>query len=172
MTGSESGARSRTEYGRWCRHCCAMACLQMVLNHRDGHAPPLLELARECATYGGYVEDDQGVIKGLFYAPFATYVRAEHNLNASVHPQLTLQEIAALLADGHLVMASAHKEIRRPTRPAPGKGGHLVLITGYHQGMVRFHNPSGHTDDAQRAVVPASVFEAFFAGRGIALAMR
>jgi hypothetical protein len=33
-----SGAASRMEYRRWCRHCCGMACLQMVLEHRDGQA--------------------------------------------------------------------------------------------------------------------------------------
>ncbi|WP_372470333.1 hypothetical protein [Nonomuraea aurantiaca] len=77
-----SGARTRVEYGRWCRHACGMACLQMALDHRDGHAPPLQELLHGCRAYGGYVEHDDGRIKGLYYAPFADYVRAAHRRRA------------------------------------------------------------------------------------------
>ncbi|MBG0818416.1 C39 family peptidase [Planomonospora sp. ID82291] len=167
-----SGAHSREEYGRWCRHCCGMACLQMVLHHRDGHAPPLLELARTCTAYGGYIDDGSGGIRGLFYAPFTAFVRAEYGLDAEVHPHLTMAEIGELLASGHLVMASVHKEIRRPERPAPGRGGHLVLLTGHGCGVLQLNNPSGHTPTARRAVVPIKVFETFFGGRGIALAPR
>ncbi|MEU6783683.1 peptidase [Nonomuraea angiospora] len=167
-----SGARTQAEYGRWCPHCCGMACLHMALDHRDGHAPPLLELLRGCRDYGGYVEDDDGQIKGLIYAPFADYVRAEHGMPADVHPHLAVDELPGLLADGHLVIASVHKEIRRPEAPAPGRGGHLVLITGHDHGLLHLHNPSGHTPDARRARLPIEVFAPFFAGRGIALSMR
>ncbi|MGI5292939.1 C39 family peptidase [Nonomuraea polychroma] len=164
-----SGARTREEYGRWCRHCCGMACLQMVLDHRDGHAPLLLELLHGCRAYGGYVEDASGEIKGLYYAPFADYVRDEHGLHAAVHRHLAAGDLPDLLADGHLVIASVHKEIRRADRPAPGQGGHLVLITGHDHGMLHLLNPSGHTPDARRARLPLVVFETFFGGRGIAL---
>jgi hypothetical protein len=167
---AESGAHTREEYGRWCGHCCGMACLQMVLDHRDGYAPPMLELLRGCVPYGGYVEDDQGSIKGLYYRPFADYVQTEHGLDAVVFPHLTMREIPEVLEDGYLVMASVHKEIRRPHRPAPGRGGHLVLITGYDHGTVHFRNSSGHTAEARRATLPAEVFGSFFGGRGIALA--
>jgi hypothetical protein len=164
-----SGARTREEYGRWCRHCCGMACLRMALHHRDGHAPPMLELLRGCLAYGGYVEDDQGTIKGLYYAPFAEYARAEHLLPAEVHAHLSLDGAIELLAAERLVMASVHREIRRPHLPAPGRGGHLVLLTGYDGGLLHLHNPSGHTPQARRAVLPAEVFATFFANRGIDL---
>ncbi|MEU8147629.1 hypothetical protein [Nonomuraea sp. NPDC048901] len=114
-----------------------MACLQMALDHRDGHAQPLLELLYGCRAYGGYVEHDDGRIKGLYYAPFADYVRAAHGLHAEVHPHLAVADLPGLLADGHLVMASVHKEIRRPELPAPGRGGHLVLLTGHDHGLMR-----------------------------------
>ncbi|HUR05689.1 MAG TPA: hypothetical protein VM347_24310 [Nonomuraea sp.] len=65
-----------------------MACLQMILDHRDGHAPPLLELVRDCRAYGGYREEADATIKGLYYAPFAEFVRAEHDLTARVLPHL------------------------------------------------------------------------------------
>ncbi|WP_326639676.1 C39 family peptidase [Streptosporangium sp. NBC_01755] len=168
---AESGASTRTEYGTWARHCCGMAGLQMVLDHRDGHAPPMLELLRGCVPYGGYVEDGQGAIKGLYYQPFADYARAEHGLDATVHPHLTMQEVPDLLVAGNLVMVSVHKEIRRPDRPAPGQGGHLVLVTGYDHGTVHFLNPSGHTPNARRATLPAEVFGSFFGGRGITLVL-
>ncbi|MEQ4724254.1 hypothetical protein [Nonomuraea sp. B19D2] len=45
------GARTQQGYGRWCRHCCGMACLQ-----------------------------SDGQIMGLYYAPFADYARTTHGL--------------------------------------------------------------------------------------------
>lgn len=165
-----SGAATRQEYARLCRHACGMACLQMILNHRDGHAPPLLELLYGCRAYGGYREEPDGQVKGLYYAPFADYVRAEHNLQAQVLGHLAAEDIPALLAAGHLVMASVHKEIRRPDLPAPGQGGHLVLITGHDEGLLHLRNPSGHTTDARQATLPTATFETFFGGRGIAVA--
>ncbi|WP_157244679.1 peptidase [Nonomuraea typhae] len=163
-----SGARTREEYARWCRHACGMACLRMILHHRDGHAPPLLDLVHGCRAYGGYREEPGG-IKGLYYAPFADYVAAEHGLAAEVHPILAPQELAGLAAGGRMVIASVHPEIRRPDRPAPGRGGHLVLVTGAAGGAVTFNNPSGHTEQARRATLPLEVFSAFFAGRGISV---
>ncbi|WP_433358812.1 hypothetical protein [Streptosporangium sp. CA-115845] len=96
-------------------------------------------------------------------------MRAEHGLHADVHPHLTAADLPGLLADGNLVIASVHKEIRRPALPAPGRGGHLVLLTGHDHGLIHLHNPSGHTCDARRASLPIDVFEMFFGGRGIAL---
>lgn len=89
-----------------------------------------------------------------------------------MYPHLAATDLPGLLADGHLVMASVHREIRRPERPAPGRGGHLVLLTGHDHGSLHFHNPSGHTPDARRAILPIDTFETFFGGRGIALRTR
>jgi hypothetical protein len=169
-----TGATSRAEYATWCRHICGMACLQMVLAHRDGQAPALLELLRAGLPYGTYRPEAHGRIRGMFYAPFLTYVRAEHGLDGQVHPDLTLDGLRdQLLAGATMVVASVHKEIRRPDRPAPGRGGHLVLVTGYQPATdtLTFHNPSGHTPAAHAAELPAPVFETFYAGRGISLAV-
>ena len=164
-----SGAASRAEYAYWCRHACGMACLQMVLHHRDGRTPPLLDLFYGCADHGGYVRRPDGSIHGLIYAPFAGYVRSEHGLTAAVHPELPLAGLRSELDRGCLVMASVHPEIRRPDRPAPGRGGHLVLVTGHDSRGLHFRNPSGHTPAARSAVLPAEVFASFYAGRGVAL---
>ena len=92
-----------------------------------------------------------------------------HPLGGEVHPTLTVPDLLALLDDGRLVMASVHKEIRRPENPAPGKGGHLVLVTGRHGDTVHFRNPSGHTGHARTASLPAAEFTEFFGGRGVSL---
>ncbi len=166
-----TGAVSRAEYATWCRHCCGMACLQMVLAHRDGRPTPLLDLLRASLPYGVYTTDD-GRIRGMFYTPFLTYARAEHQLDGQVHPTLTVDGLRdRLTAGATMVVASVHKEIRRPDRPAPGRGGHLVLVTGYQYDTdtLTFHNPSGHTPGTRAAELPTGVFETFFAGRGITL---
>ncbi|MFD3555861.1 C39 family peptidase [Streptomyces goshikiensis] len=167
---SESGAPDHATYARWCSHICGMACLRMTLLRRDGHAPSLFDLLDGARAYGAYTEDaDTGTIHGLVYAPFAAYARAAHGLTAEVHGRLPADRLAELLDAGHVVTASVHKEIRHPDRPAPGRGGHLVLVTGHKDGTVRFRNPSGHTTAARDAELPLDVFATFYAQRGIAL---
>jgi len=48
-----------------------------------------------------------------------------------------------------------------------------VLITGHDPGTgtVTFHNPSGHTSAARAATVPATVFDTFYAGRGMTITL-
>ncbi|MFF3859459.1 C39 family peptidase [Streptomyces sp. NPDC002209] len=167
---AESGAPDLDTYRRWCGHMCGIACLRMALLARNSDAPSLFELLDGARKYGAYTEDpDTGAIHGLIYAPFAQYVRDVHALAAEVHPHLAVPELLALLDTGRLVIASVHKEIRRPENPAPGKGGHLVLVTGRRGGTVQFRNPSGHTGQARSATLPVAEFARFFAGRGVSL---
>jgi len=165
----ESGAPTRVEYGRWCRHWCGMACLLMILEHRDGSAPSLHSLLTRSLRFGTYQEHPDGTIRGMFYEPFAQYAAAAHDLKAHVHRQLPVSGIRTQLATGHLVIASVHKEIRHPGLPSPGKGGHLVLVTGYDGDLLHFRNPSGHTHDTRNATLPCSTFTGFYAERAISV---
>ncbi|WP_434600125.1 C39 family peptidase [Streptomyces sp. A5-4] len=166
----ESGAPDRDTYGRWNGHMCGIACLRMALLARTGDAPTMFELLDGARKYGAYTEDpDTGAIRGLIYAPFVQYVLDVHPLGAEVHPHLTVPGLLDLLDAGRLVMASVHKEIRRPENPASGKGGHLVLVTGRQGDTVHFRNPSGHTEQARNASLPAAEFAEFFGGRGVSL---
>jgi hypothetical protein len=45
----------------------------------------------------------------------------------------------------------------------------LVLVTGHANGLVTFHNSSGHIPEAAVATLPVPVFDRFAAHRGIAL---
>lgn len=167
---AESGAPDLDTYRTWCGHMCGIACLRMTLLARDGTAPTLFDLLDGARKYGAYTEDpDTGAIHGLIYTPFAQYVHDVHHLHAEVHPSLTVPGLLTLLDSGRLVMASVHKEIRRPQNPAPGKGGHLVLVTGRHEGTVHFRNPSGHTQQARTARMPTAAFAEFFSERGVSL---
>lgn len=95
-----------------------------------------------------------------------------HGLEAAVHRHLSTDEIVALLDERRTVMASVHYGIRHPERPAPGRGGHLVLVTSRTPdgGGIHFHNPSGTTATTRAAELPLPDFERFFAGRGVSLA--
>ncbi|MCX5344264.1 peptidase [Streptomyces atratus] len=165
---AESGAASPAEYARWAGHLCGMTCLRMALG---AGAPSLFALRDGALKYGAYTEDAQGVIRGLIYAPFAEYVKQAHGLDATVHRHLSSQEILGLLDGGRTVMASVHYGIRHPQRPAPGRGGHLVLLTSRTADGtgVHFHNPSGTTATTRAAELPLPDFERFFAGRGVSL---
>ncbi|MEU5953037.1 C39 family peptidase [Streptomyces sp. NPDC047525] len=164
---ADSGAVTLDDYARWCGHLCGLTCLRMALGPS---APSLFELRDGALKYGAYTEDADGTIHGLIYAPFAEYVRDVHGVNATVHRHLTVTEITALLDEGRSVMVSVHYEIRRPNRPSPGRGGHLVLVTGRSaDGGLHLHNPSGIDAGTRMADMSLSDFEPFFAGRGVSL---
>jgi len=165
-----SGATSREDYGRWCRHLCGLACFQTALHHYFGTTPTLFSLLAGCREYGGYVEID-GDIHGLIYEPFARYAREVYGLYAKVFPVLETASLMDLLTEEYLVIASVGKEIRRPEIRPTKRGGHLVLVTGHaaDSDTVLFSNPSGHTAEARMAELSKSNFEEFFGNRGVAL---
>ncbi|WP_424929771.1 C39 family peptidase [Agrobacterium pusense] len=169
----QSGAATVEEYAQWAVNLCGMACLKMILAAR-GDNYPTLELARLCTEYGGYVvsEEDGASIKGLIYAPFVELVYSRFGLKAEIMTGLEVNAIPELLSRWQFFMASVHHSIRWPDRVPPSKGGHLVLVTSASPNAVCFHNPSGHDRASQTdAVLPLSVFDRFFAGRGIAVSL-
>lgn len=163
-----SGAGCLDEYVTWASHVCGMACLKMALAAR-GRLIPVLQLARECTEYGGYVVDPRsGDIRGLIYAPFVRYVAAAFGLQAEVVTDIGAEALPAILRNDGLFMASVHPDIRSPDREPPSRGGHLVLVMAATAEAITFHNPSGHGPGSQANVsLPVQVFDRFFAGRGI-----
>jgi len=133
-----------------------------------GAAPTLYELAAGAMEYGAYT-DEPGRPRGLIYRPFAEYARDKHGVRAEVITDLDPGRVISELRAERLVIASVHPEIRRPGNDPPGTGGHLVLVTGHADGLVTFHNPSGHVPEAVVATLPLPVFDRFAARRGIAL---
>ena len=162
------GAESPEDYARWADHLCGVACLRMALAARGITPPRARDLARVLTGYGAYVEQPDGNIRGLIYAPVILWLAEAHAMPAEIILDREAQDIPALLADGGVFMASVHPAIRRPAEPAPGKGGHLVLVFGAGDGALRLHNPSGHDPASQcDARVAIADFARFFAGRGI-----
>lgn len=165
---AESGAASPAEYALWAEHLCGVACLRMALAARGITPPRARELARVLTRYGAYVEEADGHIRGLIYAPAITWLADTHAIAAEIILDRAAEDIPPLLAEGGLFIASVHPAIRRPAEPAPGRGGHLVLVFGAEGETFRLHNPSGHDAPAQAdARVPMADFARFFAGRGI-----
>jgi hypothetical protein len=164
-----SGADSAAEYALWSWNACGMACLKMLLAARGEHVP-LVELAKRCERYGGYVRHGSD-IQGLIYAPFLRFVAAEFGLAGRLLAPMQVADITQALGDGELVIASVHPSIRYAAE-APGRGGHLVLVVGFDgaQGTLTFHNPSGHVPSSQEnTTLPIDVVERFFAYRGMAM---
>jgi len=165
-----SGADTLDEYAVWADNICGMACLKMILATR-GEIVPTIDLARRCTGYGGYVVNE-GSIKGLIYAPFVAFVKAEFGLEAQVMTNVAIADIPAILRQSRFFIASVSSSIRWPEREPPSKGGHLVLVTAASDDGFRFHNPSGHTSAIQEnAMLAPYDFDRFFANRGIAVAI-
>lgn len=167
---ASSGAQSPAEYAEWANSLCGMACLKMILAARTGRAIPTLELARQCAEYGGYVRTDTGDIKGLIYAPFVRFIKDAFGLDARVITGIGAADIEGVLGEAEFFIASVHHWIRWPERDPPGKGGHLVLVLAARPAEIVFHNPSGHDVRSQEyASVAVAQFDRFFAGRGVSI---
>jgi hypothetical protein len=167
---ASSGARNVEDYARWAGNLCGMACLKMVLAARTGRTVPIMDLAMGCKDYGGYVEEADGKIKGLIYAPFVPFVKDRFGLNAKVVTGISVADIGQILTQSEFFIASVHHSIRWSNTEPPSKGGHLVLVMAVNAGAIRFHNPSGHEDATRENVeLPLEIFERFFAGRGIAI---
>lgn len=142
----------------------------MILAAR-GEAHSTISLARSCTVYGGYVVNEiDGSIKGLSYAPFVTFVVERFGLRAEVMTNIQTVDIPKILSRQRFFMASVHPSIRWPDSEPPSKGGHLVLVTDASNGVIRLHNPSGHDETNQEDVMlPLASFDRFFANRGNAV---
>jgi hypothetical protein len=186
----ESGAADAEQYEFWSWRCCGMACLRSVLLARGEDAPGIVALALETLAAGGYRlrhatagEEDRPAaparVDGLIYAPFAAYLAVRWEIGATVAAHLSTEELIRRVRQGGWVMASVHPSIRRPSVVPPGRGGHLVLVTGLAGGAdgldgddgatsVVLHNPSGDSAANQADVaIAVDDFDRFFAGRGV-----
>lgn len=164
-----SGATSRTEYASWSWSGCGMACLKMILAHRNHMVVPLVTLGKKCAAYGGYDMPLETSI-GLKYGPFVRFVQQEFGVPAKAVTALTQAQIVHETARGNYVMASVNGAIRDVMSSPKTRGGHLVLITGYDLAKQEFyiHNPSGGTPAVEiYAPVSFADFRKFFSGRGV-----
>ncbi|MGW8378372.1 C39 family peptidase [Streptomyces sp. ODS28] len=166
---ADYGAADPQEYAWWSWRLCGVACLRMALEHFGHTAPAPMELAAECVDAGAYVRDGDG-LRGLIYAPFASWVEARFGLAAEVRTHLPAEEIPGILAGGRLAMLSVHPSIRHPESEPPRTGGHLVLAVGATEDVLVLHNPSGYHGVSQEyARVPWDRFGKFSAERGVVL---
>jgi hypothetical protein len=162
-----SGAATPEEYGFWSTRSCGLACLKMILSRRGQLVPPTMRLVEQALSWQAFVRDGERVA-GLIYRPFADWVGHDYEIAVDVAPDLTIEALASAAAPDTPVIASVHSSIRWPDCAPPQRGGHLVLVTGATDGVLRLHNPSGIQGASQRdALIGCADFERFFAGRGI-----
>lgn len=166
----ESGAKDIKEYTSWSWSCCGMACLKMILAHKEHTIIPLVTLGKQCLEYDGYklpLENHPG----LYYKPFVQFIREKYGLNGKASSALTLTEIKRSLSDGGYVIASVTPEIRFPAKKPTKHGGHLVLLFGYDdtEQVVYLHNPSGWKDSQEKVEIPYVQFKKFFDNKGIVI---
>jgi hypothetical protein len=162
-----SGARTPQEYEYWSGKVCGLACLKMIMGWRGLPVPATMHLVERALAWQAYVPDGDHVA-GLIYRPFAQWVGDDYGIAAEVVPELPLRLVAGLASPSTPVIASVHKWVRWPDRVPPERGGHLVLVTGAADGLVRLHNPSGMPGASQRdALVEVTDFARFFAERGL-----
>ena len=162
-----SGARTPQEYEYWSGRVCGLACLKMIMGWRGLPVPATMRLVAAALAWKAYIPQGDRVA-GLRYRPFAELVAEDYGIAVEVAPELSLGLLARLASPGTPVIASVHKWVRWPDRIPPERGGHLVLVTGAADGLVRLHNPAGIPCASQRdALVEMADFARFFAERGL-----
>ncbi len=165
----DSGAQSKVEYAAWSWNACGMACLKMILAHRNGIVIPFVTLAKECTSDGGY-EMPLETSKGLKYVPFVRYLDQRFRIDAKAVSIMPLQQMVYELARGNYVMASVSSMISNPRSKPRDRGGHLVLVLGYdlNKQQVYFHNPSrGSFGTGEHEAISFKDFKRFFGKRGV-----
>src|SRR6266545_669277 len=89
-----AGFEAPDEYRFWSWKTCGLACLESVLSHWGFEVPSRADLVRSALTWGAYRKVGPNRAEGLTYGPFAEWVGSEFGLEAEVHRQLPLDEIA------------------------------------------------------------------------------
>lgn len=166
----KSGAKDVEEYTSWSWSCCGMACLKMILAHKNNEIIPLVTLGKQCLKYGGYklpLENHPG----LYYKPFVRFIKEEYGLSGKPTSALTMAEAKDALSNGGYVIASVTPEIRFPAKNPTKHGGHLVLLFGYddEKRVVYLHNPSGFKDSQRKVMISYDQFKKFFDNKGIVI---
>lgn len=164
----ESGARDTREYTEWSWSCCGMACLKMILAHKQHKIIPLVYLGKQCLKYGGYRMPVQ-TSPGLFYKPFLRFIKDEYGLDGSTSSALTLAEIKKTVSQGGYAIVSVTPEIRFPLKEPTRRGGHLVLVYGYddQREVLYLNNPSGFASSQEAVSILYKQFFRFFDHKGI-----
>lgn len=166
---SDAGFDSEDEYRFWSRRICGLACLESVLTYWAIDLPSRAELLRAALRWGAYRQVSPDKVEGLTYAPFADWVTSDFGLRAEAHGRLPLPELPLHVDDASFFIASVSREIRYPDRANSRTGGHLVLVHGWDDNGLSFHNPSGVPPHQADAYVDRATFARFYAGRGVAL---
>jgi hypothetical protein len=125
------------------------------------------ELLALALDWGCYVVEPSGKVHGLLYRPFIAWVSSQFGFHCELVEHTPIHISTRQLRSGQVMIASVSAEIRDPNTSEPRRGGHLVLIHSVHDGLVRFHNPSGYSHNSDSASLPMQVFDRFHANRGI-----
>jgi hypothetical protein len=171
---ARSGALDRTEYIRWARSGCGLACLQMILGARGEEVPPLAELGRRAIGYGAYEARPASGFSPLVYAGFVDFLAAEFGVSARVAAPLALGELLAAARGDEVVLASVSAEIRALPDQPRRRGGHLVLVIDVSADgrRVCFHDPAGDRPQSSRRVwLERELFGRYYAERGVAVSL-
>jgi len=161
-----SGACCFKMHKFWGRRACGIACLQAVLLHLRGVRAPLVELAEEVLSVGGYDVQKERV-PGLIYAPFAAYLADRWSIRATVAAPLPISELVSWLERDSLAIASVHHSIRDAPKWPLRTGGHLVTVWRHSEGRLSFMNPSEVEELRQRARLRVEMFDRYYARRAV-----
>ncbi len=172
---AESGAENPQEYAYWVDRACGVACLKMCVEALGGPSLPLVHWARLGLERGGYLirrtadgNDDE---VGWIHGKLAEMAR-EAGLEADARPA-SLNDIAAYLRHGCLVIASVSFQAGDDRLAITKQGGHLMVVIGVDLvdgNPLAFivNNPSGRQAALQAgARLPIERFASAYSGRVI-----
>jgi hypothetical protein len=118
---------TREEYDKWIPEVCGVCCLKMAVDtFTSAPEASLYDLTMRCLAKGGFRENDDGTIDGVFHYPLVALAE-ELGLKGLVERRLSLEQVREYLAENRMVVLSIDLARVSPSRT----GGHLILVHRY-----------------------------------------
>lgn len=152
----------------WGFRSCGVAGLLMILRYFDkAHGVSLDILVKKGIEIGAYAEGDGWRHSGLANLAKVYGCAQSHNVDPLAgNPDMPAQEVLEMLL-GELrrgpVLASLYFSMNPPA------GGHIVVVTGFEEGVVYFSDPKVLTEEAGRRSLPLAEFLLWFKRRYIVI---
>lgn len=140
---------------------CGIACVAMVVGYETGTAPSVDALAQSV-----------GLLAGFDYAHITRHLipaAAQHAVTLYWHAGMTLAAVREELDAGRPIIALVDYRSLPRRYSTSYAGNHYVVLTGYEDDVLTYHDPLAPTGDERFMSVPAGGLAFFAAWNGAAV---
>lgn len=100
---------------------CGICCVRMIVLGLGINAPSLFEMYKTAFDRYGVYQDVNGTIVGAYHRALAEYIRSEFKLSAECVRGMTTNDLARIISEGSILIASVSAKIRERKDVPPEK---------------------------------------------------